>query len=235
MPIAEDPSTPPVTTDTAGTGTQTTASFSPPAGSLLVAIAGGGYGGSAVPTITFSDSTGGAWTVAATTGAQLARASIAIRYLAAAPGAMTVSAAFASLTGDRYLAVRVLTGAAAVQTGAATGTTNSAGATSQSMALALSAGSVVYGCSINNSTAGALTPNADTGAPLAPLVNSANGGWAGGWASKVAAAAAGSVTFGGTWPTSVRNIGTALEIESEPLVVVKALPRGRARFRAATW
>lgn len=120
MAITEDASTPVIATGT-GTGTIVSASFTPPAGSLVIALCANQFGTTGPTVVVTSSEGGGAWTV----GAQQAGATanfgmshIAWRYYAASPGAITVTGTFTALTGGRFLACRVLNGARPTQTGA---------------------------------------------------------------------------------------------------------------------
>lgn len=212
MAIAEDASTPAVSATSAGNGTQTTASFSPPAGSLLVAVAVANYIQSGTSSIALSDSTGGTWTIP--TGAEVAvndsRIKIGTRYLASAPGAMTVSAAMV-LTDGRWLAVRVLTGADPTQASPVTATAN-ATSTAGGLAMTPTAGSFVYGgvANTSNSTQ-TLTANAAS-VLLTPLSNPSNS-WTAGFRS--AAAASGSATtYGGTFTASCIHLLLAMEVKA---------------------
>lgn len=140
MPITEDASTPAVVQVSGSTSgsTAVTASFSPPAGSLLVAIAAIGYQTStATPTVSLSDSVSGSWLQNGgfdySTAGSIGTA-MWTRQLSGAPGSMTVTfststAGTGSDAVDLLLALRVVNGAAASQAGAgtahgSTGTTN---------------------------------------------------------------------------------------------------------------
>lgn len=129
MAISEDASTPVVQRTTTGTtaATVTSASFTPPAGSLLVGIFVNEFKSNPVaqPTLSISDSVGGSWTQGVQclglNANSFGQASIWTRYCATAPGAMTVSAGRSGTAAtDMVLAVRVLLGAASDQTGAGT-------------------------------------------------------------------------------------------------------------------
>lgn len=121
MAIAEDASTPAVATGT-GTGNLVSASFTPPSGTLVVALCANMFGPTG-PTVTITSSEGGGtWTVKAQQAgatANFGMSHIAYRYYAASPGAITVTAAYTNLTGGRFLNCRVFTGANSVQTGGA--------------------------------------------------------------------------------------------------------------------
>jgi hypothetical protein len=236
--ILEDASAPPLITSLTNGPTLTSAAFSPPAGSLLVAIAAAGYGGTLVPTIAFSDSAGGTWTVPATTGANLGRTSIAIRYLAAGATNLTVTATFAQTTGNVLLGVKVLTGAAATQTGAAVGTYAPAGTTTVGTfpIVTTQAESQVVGCSINNTSSAALTLDAGSTGYTPVLTDATNGGYVVAWRRTAATTTPGSTTVGGTWAAAVRNLGAALEVLPAGVTRPRPIgPRTVPRRRAANW
>ena len=127
MAISEDASTPAVVqvNDSSSAGSAVTASFSPPAGSLLVAVCAIGYANTVSPTLSISDSLSGTWANGPNefNGTFAVGAAIFTQYFASAPGSMTVSfntsvAGTASIGIDLLLALRVLNGAAASQSGA---------------------------------------------------------------------------------------------------------------------
>lgn len=115
MAIVEDASTPVPVDQNDGTSL-TTASFSPPAGSMIVAMAGIGWS-NAASSITVADSSGGgnwAGTFQNYSGGNgfLGSAAIAYKYFATAPGSITVTATLNNTSGGpNALAVKVLTGA----------------------------------------------------------------------------------------------------------------------------
>ena len=121
--ITEDASAPAVV-HTAGVANLTTASFSPPAASLVVAISIGGWHSSGTPSAVHTDSKGSAYTVAfAQTGDPTTSGGyirISFHYFATAPGAMTVTSTNA-VAGAWSLQVLVLNGAAVTQNGATAG------------------------------------------------------------------------------------------------------------------
>lgn len=213
MAIAEDASTPATLSSTAGSATVTTASFSPPAASLLLAIGCGGFASSGTPTVAFSDSTSGSYTTGVTSSALSATCVISYRYLSAAPGSMTVSCVFGNLTGDRWFSVRVLTGADSAQTGAHTGAKTTGTTTAGTFAVTKAAGSAVYGVSCNNGASSGLTLTANGATTLltGALNDSPNGTAITGWHDNNDATS-GAVTYGGTWTLAGSNIGNALEI-----------------------
>jgi len=117
--ITQDASTPAPVTSSNGSGTLTTASFTPPAGSLLVLEVGADAG--ALPTISASDTAGHTWTL--DKSAQNSNADTAKIYTAPVPssGATQVKVVVGN-TGGAYSAlesVQVLDGTASSQSGAA--------------------------------------------------------------------------------------------------------------------
>jgi LmbE family N-acetylglucosaminyl deacetylase len=135
--ISEDASTPAVATSQGNTtGAITTGSFSPPAGSLLVATVNVGMGSVPPGTLSVTDSAGGTWTAGpsqkiGTTNQYGLGTQVFYRYLSSAPGAITVTGNDSVFGTDpdheqsMQLAVRVVDGAAASQVGAATATASS--------------------------------------------------------------------------------------------------------------
>lgn len=119
MAIAVDASSPAVASGT-GTATLTSASFTPPAGALLVAISCGGWGG-AVTTSTITDSLSGTWTSRVTANGTNNGANgivqISTRVIGSS-AAMTVTAAYTNNSGGRMLGVYVITGASTTTFGA---------------------------------------------------------------------------------------------------------------------
>ena len=133
--ISVDPATPAVVVATGSAGTSmTTASFSPPANSLLVVLTSFEYqaGNANAPVFTVRDSVSGTYALGpsvfdGTRGATAAWT----RYLYNAPGAMTVTVANSGVTAThgQILAVYVLDGANSIQAKGATGTAHSGSAT----------------------------------------------------------------------------------------------------------
>lgn len=154
--IVEDASSPAAVS---GAGaTRTTASFSPPIGTLLVAVASWGWTTAAAMTAAFSDSGSHTWT----TGVIFNNASfpecvaIGYTYLASAPGSITVTATgTGSGSAASSLAVKAIAGAAPTQTGASA----SAHATN-TCSLAITptrTGSHIYGAVSDGGTNAAMT------------------------------------------------------------------------------
>lgn len=114
MAILEDSSTPAVRQSTTGADL-TTASFSPPAGTLVVAMAQGGWSSSSTDSVVITDSSGGGtWTgvYQSMTSGFFGCAAIAWKWFSSAPGSITVNANFTGLNSDStsQLVVKVLTG-----------------------------------------------------------------------------------------------------------------------------
>jgi hypothetical protein len=226
--IAEDASTPAVATNT-GAGTIVTASFSPPANSLLVALVGGGWGSTQPPTASLTDSVAGSWTTAATanptTGTAGGIAKIFYRYLSSAPGSMTVTASYTNLSGGRFIAVRVINGANSVQTSSGTGTTvHVAASTDATIAVTTTVtGSVVYGITDCPSTNTAFTPNGSTSFLSSGDFNDATDTIEiTAWKASSATGSPGSTTLGGTYGTVLLSNIAAFEVV--PLAVTTVSP-----------
>lgn len=212
MAIAIDASTPAVVSSSA-TSTLTTASFSPPAGALLVACAAAIYSSGSNATITVSDSGSHSWS----TGINVAghgTVQITRCQLTTAPGSITVSAAWANLTGDSYLGVTVLTGAATSQTGAGTGSLNTgSGSTNGVVSVTTTqVGSWVFGMADDWSFTAALTPNSATTLITPAFTDSTNGCYAVSWRSTSATTTPGATNYGGTYGSSATTVNAALEI-----------------------
>lgn len=121
MAIAEDVTNSPatVTATASATSTTVTASFTPPANSLLIAVSANqwntNYAGAPASTITYSDSLGGTWVPVNNKNAGSAGSamcSTAYRVIGSS-AAMTVTATSVdALSKTKLLTVRVLTGAA---------------------------------------------------------------------------------------------------------------------------
>jgi hypothetical protein len=145
--LAEDGSTPAVVQVAYGTtGTGTSASFSPPAGSFVVVAASVTYDASDGTTgsspLTCKDSLSNSYAAGPAVNASHADLAFFTYYYASAPGSITVTVTNSNKSGqDMQLAPRVLTGAATSQTGAGTGT------------LAASASGNIYG-PLTTTTAG---------------------------------------------------------------------------------
>ena len=225
MAITEDASTPAVVpvgdsgSTSPSTKTVTSAAFSPPANSLLVALVNGGWATTSANAASVTDSVGGTWTVgpAAVGTSTSARgvAAIFYRYLSSAPGSMTVTASITNLNAGRQLAVRVLNGAASNQTGAGSGTTvNPTGSTTCTVSVTTTVtGSQVYGAADNCGNASALSVNGVTtilsGGDFNDTADSVR---LVAWKGSSATGTPGATNFGGTWATSADYNIAALEI-----------------------
>lgn len=158
MAIAIDSTSPAAKTQTT-TAANTSASFTPPAGALIVGIFVTGNSSSGVQSGTVSDSLSGSWTTdktANTSGDGMVL--IARRTTATTNTAMTVTWTPSGTTGKgSQQKVFVLTGADPTQPGAtASGTSGTTGAVSVTPQ---KAGSIVVGCVCYNVTGTALTIN----------------------------------------------------------------------------
>lgn len=214
----EDASRPPVITLT-GAGTVTTASFSPPTNTLLLALVSGGYGATNPTGVTITDSGSHTWTAAATatgTATNKGVAKIYHCYLSTAPGSITVTATFTNLSGGRLLDVHVITGAASNQsTGTAATSVRSTAVTAADIAVALTkTGSRVYGISDDPDTASAFTANGLT-TVLTNYNNTTDGvqlvSWRG--TNSTGSLDVGtSPTYGGSWATGQTSNTAAFEV-----------------------
>lgn len=213
MAIAEDASSPAVKHVT-GTGACTTAAFSPPAGSLVVAMASGGWSTTA-DSITVSDSSAATWTKvqAQCSATDKGVSAVAYTYFASAPGSITVSATFGNAQG-RSLVVKVLTGAASSQTGAASATANkSTATTAYTLSLTTTTtGSMVYGAAQSNGVSSStMTANANS-TMIDQWQNNTDSANNFTFKSSSATGTPGATTFGGTLSASDEGSITLLEI-----------------------
>jgi hypothetical protein len=167
--ISVDPSSPAVVHSNYGVSSVSTATFAPPAGSLLMVIVNALQAAPGGDTVTVTDSVGDTFTAGphvAGTGAPNSSWFFR-RFEPNAPGSMTVTARQSgSNLGTLQLAVQVLDGVASAQTGAAGGTYNAAtGTSAQSHALtSTQPGSWLY----------VAVGNGDSGATLTPLAGQTN-------------------------------------------------------------
>jgi phosphatidylinositol-3-phosphatase len=167
--ITTDPSTPAVVHSGYGAGSLSTASFSPPAGSLMEVIVNALQAAAGGDTVTVTDSKGDTFTAGPHIAATKAPNSSWFfqYYETSAPGSLTVTAHQAgSHLGTLQLAVQVLDNAAPSQAGAAAGTYNgTTGTTSQTHALTnTQSGSSLY----------VVVGNGDSGATLTPVSGQVN-------------------------------------------------------------
>ena len=223
MAIAIDASSPAVVTGVTS-GALTTASFSPPAGSVLVVLTGIGWsGGSPGINITDSQSLSG-WFLASSaigTGNNTVSAVFAVA-LPTAPGAMTVTNTYTNVgaTGGTFMRVLVLTGANATQTattGHAVVNGTSSTASGQITLSTTQAGSMLYGLSVDgvsNTTFTAL----GTTTQLGSTFSSAGNFTMGAWQSANPTVTPGSSVYGGTWGAA--HIGCVAMFEVLPAASV---------------
>ena len=194
----------------AWTTAQTSASFTPEAGALLVAIVSGA-GTAGTPTVAITDSLSGSWTqlrlANAQTGTEQAVSGVWCRD---SPNAsMTVSATGTGTGNGGQLTVRTLIGAlaAASQPGATNSTQADPG--TQQVSVAAGTGNKIYGGAVNWSTSTAMTVLANTTSIVA-VVDSTNGdNWA---AFKSTGDTAGTATYG--YSTSTSGNICAVEIKA---------------------
>jgi hypothetical protein len=232
MAITEDASTPVLVSNTSVVGTLTTASFSPPANSLLVAIVAC-YSSGSNGAITVTDSGTHTWTKKLEL---VAHVTVAIWecQLTTAPGSITASGAYSNNAGDEFLSVRVLKGAATNQTGAATATNSVTSATTADTysVTTTQIGSVVYGIADNYNNSSAFTPNAAT-TVYDTMTDVPNGSYLAGWKSTTATTSPGATTFGGTWGSSCTQGNVALEILPASAFIAPSLIVNKALRRSA--
>lgn len=221
MAITEDASTPVIVVGTSATSL-TTASFSPPANSLLLAVVGVGWGNTVPTGATVTDSGGHTWTVAATAAGTVSGtgglAKIAYTYLSSAPGSITVTATFTNLSGGSMLAVRVLTGAASSQAGAGSktlvGVTNSTVGTVS--ITTTTTNSLVYGIGDDPERADTFAVNGATsmltGTPSGTYLDATDAISLMGWKATSATGTPGATTLGGTWQSGTTSNISAFEV-----------------------
>lgn len=185
----------------------TTAAFSPPSNSLLVAMLGGGTGNSGAMDTTISDTSGRTWTRIAqaqgTNPGGRGVAAVYCTYLSSAPGSIQVTGAVSNLSGGRHLAVKVLNGASATQS-ATTGATrvvatspapdNTGG---QITMTTTAVGSMVYGISDDWDNNDSFTPISGT-TTINSFSDTADIVRIAAWKSSAATSSPASATFGGT-------------------------------------
>jgi hypothetical protein len=211
--ITEDASTPGATTGIGAAPTITSASFTPPANRLIVAMVCGEWSHGTVTQV-ISDSRGLTWQLMAiATGTKYGCGVTAIycTYVTSS-AAMTVTATFTGLAGGRFLDIRVLAGAdpdqsastgwAQVKTTLVTGNGSIAVTTTE-------VGSVVYGMSGSPYEMNTLNPLGGT-TVIAQHVNNVDDTGVASW--KYTTAAAGAVTLGGTWAEVTTGILVAFEV-----------------------
>jgi hypothetical protein len=231
--IAIDPSTPAALGRVSNATPYTSASFSPPAGSLVFIAAGAGWSSPAASIgITCSDSSGGGnWERAdiANGGAHFPGAAAVFRkYFATAPGAITVSVAYTNFgAGNCEIVLPVVFWGAHPDQSTAGSASDIGTAGDGIFSLTTTkAGSQVWGVSVDEDTMASWTPNANT--ILAHEFTDATNGIAMKcWASAANTVTPGATSFGGTWGNSDESKSAGLEIIPGPFPVVEAWASGR--------
>lgn len=164
MAISEDTGSQPAAVHTSAGTPATTASFSPQAGTLLVAMIGtNGPSGTAV-TATITDSLSGSWTLLKrqnTSTSMGGTAEIWCRYLNTAPGSMTVTGSWTGADLGANFVVRCLLGASPTQNGATAATGGSSIAPNTAISPA-QFGSWVYGALMDWTASTTMVANANT-------------------------------------------------------------------------
>lgn len=219
MTIAIDASSPAIVNGSA-TGTLTTASFTPPAGSYLVAVACGGYG-SGTTTATITDSLSGTWTSRVTSnganGSAFGVAQISTRVIGSS-AAMTVTVTYANLNGGRELGVYVITGADNTTVGASANLNVSTTLTAMTTSLTTTVtGSIVLGgadSSGTNGTVASLAANTAwaTMSGTNPVSNGTDLVGYGILKSSALTGTPGAKTYGVTWNSATNGHLALLEI-----------------------
>lgn len=170
MSIAEDSSTPAVTAGTPG-GTQTSvtsASFTPPANSLLVVEACVNYSSfpASAPALTCSDSASGSWTsyTQLSDSASYGITRFFTRPCPTSPGSITVTLSRGSdnSTAQLVMAVRVVTGADLASPGGAQHTSTGTGSPATDTVTTTTTGSLVYVCGVFSGSTQSATAQSGT-------------------------------------------------------------------------
>lgn len=243
MAITEDASSPATISSNSAT-TVTTASFSPPSGSLLVAMCAGNSTSAGLGSMTVSDSGSHTWTLwiranSTPSGIGGGSAQIFYTYLSSAPGSITVTGTQSANTfNGTLLTVKVLDGASSTQTGA-TNKTSSTTAVAPTVSLTTTTtGSYVYGAMIDASNNDTLTANSNT-TIITQDVDSTNGDTYASFKAASATGTPGATTFGFTAPsTCITNLVVAeiLPAALGPADLVPSLfNRQQAVKRSSLW
>lgn len=225
--IFEDTSTPAIVTTT-GASNPTTASFSPPDGSLLVALVGGGWGTPPTNAVV-SDTSNQTWYTGVSelglTATAGGLAMIAYAYVVSAPGSITVTATFAGLSGGSLLAVRVLNNASPRQLGAGTGVAqHSVNSTTGTVNVTTTiAGSLVYGIGDQTNQDFTYTANGAT-TIINAYVDSTDTVSLVAWKASALTTTPGSTALGGTWATACKSNIAALEILPVTAPILSIIP-----------
>lgn len=217
MPILQDASTPAAVDNVASVaGTAATASFTPPANSLVVIVANIGYltNAGSGPTVTCADSLANSYTAApaASWDGQFAGVYIFSHFYVASPGAITVTVTRTVQLGSALfeLVPYVLTGANSSQAGAGSATFSAgSGAFSHAITTTATGSWTLTGLSVGNTETG--TPSPIGGLTTDHFFNDTSDIVAA-TAGHVATVTPGATTLGWTWASSSDFAWAALEI-----------------------
>lgn len=202
MAISEDTSNQPAPVQFTGTWTTpgiTTASFSPGANTLLVALVAADGTGASQVTAAVTDSVGGStgWAMLARSNGQNGTvggtSEVWVKWLSGAPGSMTVNVTGTGGTSTGgLLVVRSLLGASSTQNGAV-GTQFNTTSVALSVSVAAGTGNMIYGAILDFVTNATLAMLANTVA-IDNFADATNGDtW---WAGKSTGTTAGTATYG---------------------------------------
>lgn len=221
--IAFDASTPAAPSHTGTTTPLVTASYSPPAKSLVLAMAGAGWSNTAGVTMACSDSGSHSWTnpvnAIGTVAGNGGGVALFYTYFASAPGSITTSIAYGgsfSTGGGSFLDLLVFTGAAASQALAAVGSfvaSTNVGTTTGTVGVTTTApNSWVWGMSDSTTSNTTYTVNGNTVVDSTDSNGTTDAITLVGWHGNGTTGVPGLTTFGGTWGSNqVANIA-AMEI-----------------------
>lgn len=237
MAISEDTSHQPVPVHST-TRTATTASFSPQASTLMVALLAVDGATGTPATVAVTDSLSGTWTllkrINVSTAGVGGSAEVWCRYLSSAPGSMTVTGDW-STNGQPAgnLTVRCLLGAASSQTGA-TGGQGGASVAATAVLTPTQIGSWVYGANVNYFTNETMTANAATSL-IDSFQDTTNGDTWSVFKGSASTSSLTSTTYGFTHAVSEFNTAAAeiLAAAAAPIPPVRVL--GQAVGRASLW
>lgn len=227
--LFEDSSTPAIVTTT-GTSNPTTASFSPPANTLLVAIVGGGWGTPLPTKAVVTDSIGLTWLVGASVAGTKSTAGgvslIAYTYLVTAPGPMMVGASFTNFSGGSLLAVRVLNNASPSQLGAGSAVSAPSASTAGTVSVTTTyAGSLVYGIGGDSGNNDVLTLNGATTALASGTYSDATDHITlVAWKATTLTGTPGATVLGGTWAAATSSAVVGLEILPVTAPILSVFP-----------
>lgn len=236
MALSEDASTPAVVTgnSTSAALALTTASFSPPVNSLLVALFVYGHGG-ASPTSSVTDTGSHTWTAGPSLNNGANFVGIWYTYLTSAPGSITATGhdSLAVNQGGQFT-VRVVNGAASNQTGAGSHTASGTGSAWSSSVTTTQNGSWVYVINQGNALSSTLTPTALT-TTINNYQDSTGAATSVSGKQTSATSSPGATTLGWTSSSSNTWAWAALEILAAPTIPNKIVNINQAVMRAAVW